>query len=186
MNTWDRTCELMNAKYRIVVDEENNSMSIGEARYYAPRAFMVYGSHVAATADEARARIADPSFDPRAEVVFEAPPPVLYNDSVPHQSIVSIESYRLNEIRLTVETPANGYLVLSEVWYPGWRAYVDGVETPVLQADWCLRVVPMTAGKHTVIVDFSPSSFKTGAWVSTLTLALSIAGFVLGRKKENG
>ncbi len=185
MSTWDRTCELMNAKYRIVVDEASGTMSIGEAIKYFPRAFMVHGSYVADSAAGAKARVADPAFDPAAEVVFEAPPPVVYDDSAAHRSVVTISSYRLNEIRLSVETPADGYLVLSEVWYPGWRAYVDGVETPVLRADWCLRAVPLAAGKHAVTVEFSPSSFRTGAWVSSLTLALSIAGIAFGRKKED-
>ncbi|HLF15253.1 MAG TPA: YfhO family protein, partial [Bacteroidota bacterium] len=185
MSTWERTCDLMNAKYRIVVDRGKGTMTMAGASGYAPRAFVVHASYVAASPDEAKARISDPSFDPMTEAVFEAAPPVVYDDSSRHRSGVTIDSYRLNQIRMTAVTEADGYLVLSEVWYPGWKAYVDGVETPVLRADWCLRALPITAGRHAVTMEFSPSGFRTGAWVSSLTLVLSIAGAYYRRKKEN-
>jgi uncharacterized membrane protein YfhO len=146
---------------------------------------MVYGARVASSADEAKSIMSDTAFDPAAEVVFEEPPPVLYDG--PHRTggRVEVGSYRLNEIRMSVESPADGYLLLSEVWYPGWRASVDGRDAPVLRADWCLRAVPLAAGKHEVIVEFSPSSFSAGAWISTATLALSIAGMAYFRKRES-
>jgi len=187
MDTWARTCDLMNAKYRISVDQEKGSMSLSEAQGYAPRAFIVHRGVVAPTADGAKALIADPSFDPMRTAVFESAPPVLYDAPGDRRSSAVIASYRLNEIRVTAETDTAGYLMLSEVWYPGWKATVDGAEVPVLRADWCLRAVPLgAAGKHEVVLEFSPSSFRAGAWISSLSLALAAAGVVFTRKKENG
>jgi hypothetical protein len=186
MDTWARTCDLMNAKYRIAVDHAKNSMTFVEAQGYAPRAFVVHRGTLVSTAEAAKAKIADPAFDPMREAVFESAPPALYDAPGEHGSSASIESYRLNEIRVRAEADADGYLVLSEVWYPGWRATVDGAEAPVLRADWCLRAVPIAAGKHEVVLEFSPSSFRTGAWISSLSFALAVAGIAYIRKKENG
>jgi hypothetical protein len=185
MDTWSRTCDLMNAKYRIAVDYEKGSMTMVEAQGYAPRAFVVHRAVVAGSADEAKAIISDPGFDPMSVAVFESAPPEAWDDPGPRTSSAAIGSYRLNEIRVTTESDAPGYLVLSEVWYPGWKATVDGAEAPVLRADWCLRAVPIDAGTHEVVLEFSPSSFAAGAWISSLSLALAVAGIVYTRKKEN-
>jgi uncharacterized membrane protein YfhO len=146
----------------------------------------VHRGVVVHSADEAKAKISDPAFDPMTEAVFESAPPALYDDPGRHSASAAVESYRLNEIRITAETDAPGYLVLSEIWYPGWKATVDGADAPVLQADWCLRAVPLAAGRHEVVLEFSPSSFRAGAWISSLSLALAVAGIFYTRKKENG
>ena len=49
----------------------------------------------------------------------------------------------------------NGLLVLSEIWYPeGWTATVDGVEVPLVRANYILRALPIDAGDHEVILSF--------------------------------
>jgi len=190
MNSWARTCDLMNAKYRIVVDPEQRSMSLAEATGYAPRAFMVYDAYVASSEEEARDYISSPTFDPMREAVFEEIPPALNvdpgagGDGGEPAGEAKILSYDLNEIRLKVNTSSDGYLILSEVWYPGWEATVDGADAPVVRADWCLRAVPVPEGSHDVVLEFSPASFRTGAWISGVTLVISIAGlFISGRRK---
>ena len=55
----------------------------------------------------------------------------------------------------------DGVLVLSEVWYPnGWKAKVDGIEVPLIRANYILRALPITAGRHTVELSFEPSGRK--------------------------
>jgi hypothetical protein len=205
MSSWPRTCDIMNAKYRIVVDQEKRSMSLAEATGYAPRAFMVYDSYLAASPEDARNHISSPTFDPMREAVFEEAPPALPGDpgrpaarpDAPDGNPAdrggltrpvweaSIESYDLNEIRLRVNTPFAGYLILSEIWYPGWNASVDGANAPVLRADWCLRAVPVPGGAHEVVLDFSPASFRTGAWISGATLLAAVAGLFVARPKKD-
>jgi len=187
MNTWSRICDLMNAKYRIAVDQEKRSMSLQEATGYAPRAFMVYRSYVASSTEDAESHIASETFDPMREAVFEEAPPGPAPEppaaaGAPEPSWeAAITSYDLNVIRLRVSTGAAGYLILSEVWYPGWRASVDGADAPVLKADWCLRAVPLAAGTHEVTVEFTPSSFRTGSWISGISLVLALAGFAVAK-----
>jgi uncharacterized membrane protein YfhO len=81
---------------------------------------------------------------------------------------------------------ANGLLVLSEVYYPGWRAYADGEEVPIYRADHALRAVPLRAGHHRVEMVFNPPWPKVGLAVSgaTLFLALVLASVAIAKRKE--
>jgi uncharacterized membrane protein YfhO len=85
-----------------------------------------------------------------------------------------------------VAMPQPGYLLQREAWYPGWRARVDGVETPLVRADLLFRAVPLTAGEHTVEVFFDSGSFKRGALVSVLgllgLLVLAVSDWAPGRR----
>ncbi|CAG0945381.1 hypothetical protein ANRL1_02311 [Anaerolineae bacterium] len=74
-------------------------------------------------------------------------------------------------VRVTVNAPADGLLVLSEnFYYPGWRATVDGVETPILRANIAQTAVPVRAGAGRVEFAFDPWSVKTGIAISLITL----------------
>jgi uncharacterized membrane protein YfhO len=53
-------------------------------------------------------------------------------------------------------------LLQREAWYPGWRARVDGVETPVLRADLLFRAISLGPGEHDVEIFFDSSTFKRG------------------------
>jgi uncharacterized membrane protein YfhO len=68
--------------------------------------------------------------------------------------------------RAHVSLAEPGYLLQREAWYPGWRARVDGQDTPVVRADLLFRAVPMPAGDHDVEVYFDSSSFKRGMLLS--------------------
>lgn len=89
-----------------------------------------------------------------------------------------------NTLQLDVRASAPGVLVISEVWYPGWRAWVDGEPMPVARADFLLRAVPISdAGRHTVRLAYVPVWFYAGAAISAATvLAYSIL-LAVGRKR---
>ncbi len=80
-----------------------------------------------------------------------------------------------------------GFLVLSDTYYPGWKAYVDGREERIYQADYFLRAVFLSSGLHKVKFIFDPLSFKLGLWM-TLTTFFSLGGYFIyyffGRKLE--
>jgi uncharacterized membrane protein YfhO len=70
-----------------------------------------------------------------------------------------------------VEAASDGLLVLSETWYPGWTATIDGRPTKVLRANHTLRAVPLTAGSHEVRFEFRSRSLALGAVVSLVAFA---------------
>ncbi len=84
---------------------------------------------------------------------------------------VEFVRYGINEIVLAVEMPADGWLVLSEVYYPGWQATVDGDRVEVLRADYTFRAVRLPPGEHVVRMTFTPRTWKVGLAVSGITWA---------------
>lgn len=88
-----------------------------------------------------------------------------------------IVSYRLNDVTVEVETPGPGLLRLADLWYPDWRATVDGRPAPVLKADYLLRAVPVPAGRHRVVFRFESAAVRQGLLVSLASLVVVLALF---------
>jgi len=136
-----------------------------ERYHYLPRAFMVYQSRILRSKDEIKKVLTSDEFDPFTEVILEEEVPYL-SSGVETQVQVEITSYDINNLTLEVDNPADGFLVLSEIYYPGWKAFVDDQETKVLKADYALRAIQLPEGQHTVRFTFDPLSFKIGALLS--------------------
>ncbi len=79
----------------------------------------------------------------------------------------------LEQQRVTVRTssPTPAFLVLSDVFYPGWQATIDGKPTKIFQTNYVQRGVQVPAGEHVVEYRFEPMSFKLGAGITLGALA---------------
>jgi hypothetical protein len=84
---------------------------------------------------------------------------------------VTWKRYAPNDRAIKVTAPANGYLRISEVYYPGWKMFVDGKPSPLYRADLAWMAIPLTKGEH--LVEMKPHSldFAKAAWI-TFPLAL--------------
>jgi hypothetical protein len=182
---WDQVRDMLNAKYRIVVDEHHQTMSLARATTYLPRAYFVYRDTVIKGEPEVRAFMEHGPFDPTRMIVLEEDRERLLADTA-HATdwTATITSYSLNAISLAVATPKDGYLVLSEVHYPGWNAYVDGAREKVYQANWNLRAVRVSSGTHKVEIRFEPESFRRGSWITLATVGLAGVGVVYSLRKK--
>jgi uncharacterized membrane protein YfhO len=78
----------------------------------------------------------------------------------------------------TVETSQTGLLVLSEIWYPAWKATLDGNNTEILRVNYSLRGILVPQGKHTITLRYDSDAFRQGAWISLVTLLLSTLGII--------
>jgi hypothetical protein len=88
--------------------------------------------------------------------------------------------------RVTVEVNAGpaGWLVLADLWFPGWTATVDGEPVAIQRADHAFRAVLLPPGAHAVVFELAPASLKRGAWVSAIALLLVVAlGVVTARRR---
>ncbi len=78
-------------------------------------------------------------------------------------------------LALKVTAPTDGLLVLSEVYYPGWQAILDGRSIPILRVNYVLRGVPVPAGDHDVEFSYRPVTFIWGSAISGITLGIVMA-----------
>jgi uncharacterized membrane protein YfhO len=123
-----------------------------------------------------------PEADPRAVVILEGES--LETKGVLDADDATIVGYGPNEVDLETSAKQPGYLVLSEVYYPGWRALVDAREVQVLRADYLFRAVALTAGAHRVRFIYDPLTFKLGAALSGLTILVLIPGSVYLSRRQ--
>ncbi|MEK7785296.1 MAG: YfhO family protein, partial [Chloroflexota bacterium] len=82
----------------------------------------------------------------------------------------------------TVTLEQNGYVVLSDTYYPGWRVFVDGEPQPLLRANYLFRAVAVPAGQHEVVFEYAPLSATVGLAVSIVSLVIWI-GLMWGELK---
>jgi hypothetical protein len=135
-----------------------------------PRFWLVPRVRAAASESEAASLVRAPGFAPEREAVVEgAPPPKLESGAAAGR--VTVLRYGLKDAELEVESPARQFLASSEVHYPGWRAWVDGVEQPVYYTNAAFRGLVVPAGKHLVRWRFEPRLL----WWSGL---VSLAGWI--------
>jgi hypothetical protein len=146
-----------------------------------PRSLVVYRATAVATDEAALDQMRRPTFDPNHELVLHAPATGASPASnAPGAAIVpDVQTSDRWRARVTLSEP--GYVLQREAWYPGWRARVDGVDTPVERADILFRAVPLPAGEHDVEIFFEPATFSRGVLVSAAALAIVLVLLGLDR-----
>jgi hypothetical protein len=87
----------------------------------------------------------------------------------------AITDYKPNRVCIAAKTTAPGWLVLADVWFPGWTCEVDGKAVPIRRANFLFRTVPIPAGEHTVVFQFAPASYAWGRRLSEAILAILIS-----------
>lgn len=78
-------------------------------------------------------------------------------------------------LSLRTGTEGRRFLVISEVWHPGWQAEIDGESVPLFKTNYALQGVIVPPGEHAVILKFRPVHWKTGLVISSL----SASGFLI-------
>jgi len=88
------------------------------------------------------------------------------------QPYEAIDPYSHNSDQILIKPFLSkcGFLVLSEIWYPGWKAYDNGKQVQILKADGILRAVKLNPGKHNIIFKYDPDYFRYGEYLSLITL----------------
>jgi hypothetical protein len=126
-----------------------------------------------------------PGFDPRTTAVVEGRLPSALGPAAPGETARLVaQSPRQVEVAVDVRSPA--LLVLSDAFYPGWRARLDGVETTIFAVNLAFRGVFVPAGRHRVVFEYRPGSVWLGAGVSVAAFAVAAAALIGGRRRRSG
>jgi len=174
---------LLNLKY--VVDCKGQRL--GKVDPFIPRCFIVHDMVIKGKNETLDFMLED-QFDPQKVVVFEkgnAPATFFPKEPIPGSNEKCwITAYRNNEIRLVADMKAPGFLMMSEINYPGWQVFVDGAKKNIHTGNYLFRVVPLDSGRHEIHFIFNPLSFKIGAAISVISLIGVMAFLFLIRRKR--
>jgi hypothetical protein len=133
-----------------------------------PRFFLVADVERAEDVTDAIRKLRSPSFDPKSSAVVEQGTAVHYPAGV--DQLVRVAEYEPSRVALLVKSDQPRYLVTSEANYPGWRAWIDGEERPILMTNAAFRGLPVPAGNHEVVFRFRPTILLWSAAVSAAAL----------------
>jgi hypothetical protein len=146
-----------------------------------PRAFIVHHVQVEADDEQALAALHEPGLEIGRTAILPATPPCKIEPATGAEETVQVVGESPNHLELRTNSASAGLLLLSEVYYPGWQAKVNGQVAQVLRADTSLRAVCLPAGSHTVRLDFWPRDLLAGALISALAACL-LLGLAVVRK----
>ena len=139
-----------------------------------PRAWLVHAAQQVAPGAAAGV-LAAGSVDLREVAVLEEAPPFLAAPDDASRDAVQIVSDAPDRIQLRVTSQATAMIVLSEVYYPAWRASVDGQATRLYIADHALRAVAVPSGEHDVELRYESVALTAGLIVSAAAFVALIA-----------
>ncbi len=165
-------------RFRAIVE---GKFSVYENTAALPPVYPIHEVIACANDDEAIAMLRDGRIDYRKQITVTGAFDAAGLRATPAAEPVTIREYQPERIAVDAELSAPGVLVFSEMYYPGWKAYVDGSEREVLCVDTAFRGVRVEGGKHTIEMRYAPASLRIGATVSgaSLLTILAISGGVL-------
>ncbi len=186
----------LNVRYLFVPAGTNPKVGAGFHQVYAnaqvriyknslayPRAFFAESVRGVTDASEVRRAVTADGFDGRRLALVES-------EKAPALPVpaggdrVTVTARAANRISLASETATPRFLVLSEMYAPGWHAKVDGADTAIFRTNYLFRGVVVPAGRHTVIFVYRPLSILIGAGVSALALAAAALLLLAGRRRR--
>jgi Bacterial membrane protein YfhO len=195
----DRRLDLLNVKYLVLPTDSSNfqrlrvtsryllayndgNLAAFENRTVLPRAFMVpaKGINVVPEIDEQIRILRNSAFDPQRRFVVSGRPDGLQQPTpsaasgLPVSRRADILSSHINEVVLRTASAEPSVLVVSQTYYPGWRAEVDGRKTEVFPVNITLTGLVVPPGLHDVRVVFQPNSFLLGAALSIISVVVSL------------
>ena len=161
--------------------DPTTGMVVTELPNPVPRAHFVGRVEPVADGAPTWARMHDPAFDPRTTALVPAGTSIT---TTPIDSArapqATVEQYGPRRIAYRVQTEAPRLLVLSEVFYPaGWKAFVDGRETPIVRTNYLTRGVAVPANAQRVELRFEPARYPLGVGLSALASALVYGGVLV-------
>jgi len=110
--------------------------------------------------------------DPYQKAITEKPLSIIKTVSKP-SGTAYITHYNLNDLVIETNTNNKALVVLSDTWFPGWKAFVDGEEVEIIRTNCAMRGVLVEPGNHEIKMIYKPESVRIGSMISILTLIAS-------------
>jgi hypothetical protein len=185
---WEQSLQLENVKYDLKIDSLRGNVSFYERTNQLGPAWIV-SKAIYVPEDSTSLFFYEHHNDFAKEVLINTPDIDLTKyqniDSLNNNSVKLIE-YTSNEQKYNVKADKPSIMVFSEIYYPDWKAEIDGKEVPILQANHSFRAIELPAGNHNVIMKYSTNRFTYGAIISLSSILLAIVLlFIYKNEKSN-
>ena len=169
------TSKKLTLKRKLPFVMEDEKIKIYKNPTYFPRAYIVHEAKVIGDDSKILFFLKSNQMDFRTQVILEEEPkPVIdIERGGPDSDRVVIDTYEPNQIELAVRAKKDGFLVISNNYYPGWRAFLNGKPVKIYRANYTFQAIQLPQGTHQVIFSFRPWSFSIGILLSALSLILS-------------
>ena len=153
-----------------------------------PRAFLVNNFKTVEKDTAQEYLLKNPDFNLRQNVILEEK---LSNESINKLKLsndneinnVNIISYETNNVLIETSNFDASILILTDVYYPGWKAFIDGTETKIYRADGLVKAIFVPEGEHTIEFVYLPESYNTGITISLITAFILVAIYFVSRNK---
>lgn len=164
--------------FRLIAEDEKHQV-FDNARVF-PRALVSGKYKVIEGKKETIKEVYKESTDLKAEVILNQKPILDIKESIDPK--VSLISYSPNLVKIETTNSEDSLLLLTDPYYPGWKAFIDNKETNILRANHAFRAVEVPKGTHVVNFIYSPLSVKLGFIFSILGI-MGILGMRLLTRK---
>jgi hypothetical protein len=158
---------------QIIYQGPNSRMNVIENLDAFPRAFFVKDYEIKDKVTIV-SNLREGNFNP-AEIAYLEEDPGIKVDSLTGAESAVVTDFGIHNLSIDAIATGNNLLFISEVYYPaGWKALVDGIETPIYKTNYLWRSIIVPQGNHKIEMVFEPQSFKTGFTISIILNILLI------------
>ena len=153
---------------------EEDGLELYRNKKALPRAYVVGAVRALPDREAVFEALRSPEFRPGTEVLSEAVPPGTLPATPGPAGTAEVVEHTPNRVRIRVQAERAGALVLSDAYYPGWRATLNGAATRIFPAYYAFRAVLVPAGASEVEFTYFPRSFQLGLAISVATAICSL------------
>lgn len=173
-------------RFKVVKEVPLSFVRVYENRHALPTAYVVHKTVLKEKEDEVLAEVAKPAFNARSVAVIEDKnlPPLTGADMPSVADEVNSVRTDNNTLSVDVKTDTAGFLVVTDQYFPGWHAVVDGVEVPIAHANYLFKGISVGPGTHKIVFYFRPTFLNLSLVLLALCFILNTAAFIFLRKRR--
>ncbi|OGS33835.1 MAG: hypothetical protein A2474_00630 [Elusimicrobia bacterium RIFOXYC2_FULL_34_12] len=167
LSLWTIKSNLLSIESELLFSKNFDKIKIYNNKLLLPKAYLVPKTKIVKDEKSILDIISNKDFNPLNEVVLEKDMDHGYSDI--NGSNVDIVKYSDNEVIINATLSNEGFLVLNDAYYPGWKAEVNGERKNIFKANYLMRAVALNKGNNTIKFYYDSDYFKIGFVISIIT-----------------
>ncbi len=175
----NKLLELLRCRY--FIERNGTNFQVTDTGTALPRALVIKDFQLLKNRDKIFSTLSSPDFDPRQTVILEDTPHIIPNKNA--QGVVSVQDMDTDRMIIKADVDAPSIIFITDIYSKGWKArpMAPGPQSSyeVMPANYILRAIPVEKGSHNIMLEYRPTAFVVGKWISIVSLLLFV--LILGR-----